>query len=307
MPTVAAMSIRERLRLVFRGADVEAPTTDEPAVPSAPTTELEVVAYAEDCRLFGHLALSAARLTDMLNEADEIELVDVAVEALADGRIVEMRSMVVRRDELLVVQATGPRGARERRQRTRPHPVAFKTGPYLVRGLLHALPTADPFVALRRRPPMVPLTDGSISYTVAGSTVVRRADTIIVNRAVIDWVTPGTDDEVAGPELPALPAAKGILLKDFTGEITRCPMTTSSRRRRSPSRRRSSQFRRPRRMRSRRSTAIPSLRLRWTPSRRRPAPSVAPARHFDGRVDARAESSPKALVGSVTLARRRRG
>ena len=223
MPTVAAMSIRERLRLVFRGADVEAPTTDDPAVPSAPTTELEVVAYAEDCRLFGHLALSAARLTDMLNEADEIELVDVAVEALADGRIVEMRSMVVRRDELLVVQATGPRGARERRQRTRPHPVAVKTGPYLVRGLLHALPTADPFVALRRRPPMVPLTDGSISYTVAGSTVVRRADTIIVNRAVIDWVTPGTDDEVAGPELPALPAAKGILLKDFTGEIHPMP------------------------------------------------------------------------------------
>ena len=85
MPTVATMSIRERLRLVFRGADVEAPTTDDPALPSAPTTELEVVAYAEDCRLFGHLALSAARLTDMLNEADEIELVDVAVEALADG------------------------------------------------------------------------------------------------------------------------------------------------------------------------------------------------------------------------------
>jgi hypothetical protein len=129
----------------------------------------------------------------------------------------------VRRDELLVVQATGPRGARERRQRTRPHPVAVKIGPYLVRGLLHALPTADPFVALRRRPPMVPLTDGSISYTVAGSTVVRRADTIIVNRAVIDWVTPGTDDDVAGPELPALPAAKGILLKDFTGEIHPMP------------------------------------------------------------------------------------
>jgi hypothetical protein len=155
----------------------------------------------------------------MLNEADEIELVDVAVEALADGRIVEMRSMVVRRDELLVVQATGPRGARERRQRTRPQPVAVKTGPYIVRGPLHALPTADPFVAFRRRPPMVPLTDGSISYAVGGSTVVRNADTIIVNRTVIDWVAPVADEPDETPVLPPLPAAKGILLKDFTGEI----------------------------------------------------------------------------------------
>ena len=60
-----------------------------------------------------------------------------------------------------------------------------------------------------------------------------------------------------------------------------------------------------RRMRSRRSTASPSRRLRWTPSRRRPAPSVAPARHFAGRVDARRGLVAKALVGSVTLARRR--
>ena len=223
LPTVGAMSIRERLRLVFRRPDGEAPPTDDPMVRSAPTTDLEVVAYAEDCRLFGHLALSAARLTDMLNDADEIELVDVAAEALTDGRVVEIRSIVVRRDELFAVEVSGPRGAREHRQRTRPHSVAVKCGPYVVRGQLHASPTVDPFASFRRRPPMVPLTEGSISYAVADATVVRHADTVIVNRDLVDWVTPVSDahDEVL--ELPALPTAKGILLKDFTGGIHPVP------------------------------------------------------------------------------------
>ena len=223
LPTVGAMSIRERLRLVFRRPDAEAPPTDDPTVRSTPTTDLEVVAYAEDCRLFGHLALSAARLTDMLNDADEIELVDVAAEALTDGRVVEIRSIVVRRDELFAVEVSGPRGAREHRQRTRPHAVAVKGGPYLVHGQLHASPTVDPFASFRRRPPMVPLTEGSISYAVADATVVRHADTVIVNRDLIDWVTPVAEAHDDALELPTLPTARGILLKDFTGGIHPVP------------------------------------------------------------------------------------
>jgi hypothetical protein len=209
------MSIRDRLRLVFRRGPVTAPAATGPALfHEAP--EIEFVAYAEDCRLFGHTRLDASRLTDMLNDHAEVELIDVAMEALADGRIAEVRSMVVAREELLVVQASGPRGARERRHRTRPHPVAVQSGPYIVRGHLHALPTADPFAALHRRPPMVPLTEGSITYSVAGQSIMRRTDTIIVNRSVIDWIVPATDDEVRFPELPA---TSGILVKDFTGLI----------------------------------------------------------------------------------------
>jgi hypothetical protein len=217
------MSIRERLQLVFRRADAGAQASADPQVPFAPTTDLEVVAYAEDCRLFGHLALSAARLTDMLNDAEEIELVDVAAEALTDGRVVEIRSIVVRRDELFAVEVSGPRGAREHRLRTRPHAVAVKSGPYIVRGQMHASPTVDPFAAFRRRPPMVPLTEGSISYAVADAIVVRHADTVIVNRDLMDWVTPVTDAHDESPALPPLPAAKGILLKDFTGGIHPLP------------------------------------------------------------------------------------
>ena len=116
----------------------------------------------------------------------------------------------------LVVQATGPRGDRERRQRTRPHPVVARTGPYVVRGHLHALPTADPYAVLRRRPPMVPLTEGSITYRVAGTEHTRHADTIIVNRLALDWLAPSEDESV---DLPRLPVVTGLLVKDFTGAI----------------------------------------------------------------------------------------
>ena len=164
------------------------------------------------------MTLSAERLTDMLNGASSFELIDVAVEALVDGRIIERRSMIVSRDELLVVHASGPRGARERRQRTRPHPITVKIGPYIVRGDLHALPTTDPFVALRRRPQMVPLTDGTIGYSVAGAPVSRGVATLIVNRSAMDWAVPAPR-QVEVERFPELAPVSGLLVKDFTGEI----------------------------------------------------------------------------------------
>jgi hypothetical protein len=209
------MSLRDRIRLVFRSPKPSALDPDSPS-PYQATPELEFVAYAEDCRLYGHLMLDAQRLTDMLNDHTEFELIDVAMEALVDGRIVELQSMIVARDELLVVQATGPRGARERRHRTRPHPVAVAVGPYLVRGHLHAMPSADPLVTMRRRPPMVPLTEGSVAFTASGQAQVRQAETVIINRNLMTWVGPATDEQVRFPEVPA---HKGLLVKDFTGAI----------------------------------------------------------------------------------------
>lgn len=210
------MSIRDRLRLVFRrDRPVE---RDEPAPePYRHAPEVEFVAYAEDCRLYGHVRLHTERLTDLLNEHEQIELVDVAMEGL-DGRIFEVRTIVVSRDELLAVHASGPRGVRNRRLRTRPHPVAVQTGPFHVRGHLHAMPTADPFAALRRRPPFVPLTDGSIAYSLAGVPVLRRSETIIVNRELWDWIAPATDEEIEFPELPVT-QDRSPMLKDFTGNI----------------------------------------------------------------------------------------
>lgn len=219
-------SLGRRLRVVFRrsaGPDVAG--RDAPSLPPAaiPHPEVEFVAYGEDCILSGRVRLDADRLTDMLNAHDEILLVDVLVERLAGGGAVEVKEVLVHRDELLLVHATGPRGNQARRQRTRLHPLGMQLGPYHVRGYLHALPGSDPLLAIRRRKAMVPLTEAWIEYGSGSIRQRRRVGAVVVNRETIDWVVPALDDEVEMPDLP-LAAEKGPLVKDFTGSILLEPM-----------------------------------------------------------------------------------
>jgi hypothetical protein len=209
--------IGRRLRMVM-GRTQEAPVAPPPASMLAP--ELEFIGYAEDCVLAGHIRLDATRVSDLLNDHDEFELIDVHVESLAGDRVMEVRDVVVARDELLAVHAVGPRGERGRRVRTRQHPLAMQVGPYHVRGYLHALPGVDPISSFRHRRPMVPLTESWIEYELGSGRQRRRASTLVVNRQQIDWVVEARDDEVEMPDLP-LKADHGPLLKDFTGDIGR--------------------------------------------------------------------------------------
>jgi len=212
-------SIGHRLRIVLRRGDADRSAAPEPAgMAKSPGRELEFVAYGEDCLLSGHLRMSADRLTDMLNDHDEYLLVDVLLERLSDGGAVEIKEVLVPRDELLLVHATGPRGSAARRHRTRLHPVAIQMGPYHIRGYLHALPGADPILHMRRRKTMVPLTDAWIEYQSGGVRQRRRVGVVVVNREQVDWVVPAEDDQVEMPDLP-LKADQGPLLKDFTGAL----------------------------------------------------------------------------------------
>lgn len=212
-------SLGRRLRVVFGRSAGPAEPIDERLGPAArPTQQIEFVAYGEDCLLSGIVRMEADRLTDMLNDHDEYLLVDVLVEGLTEERAVEVTEVLVRRDELILVHAAGPRGNQDRRRRTRSHPVAIQAGPYHVRGYLHALPGADPVLAIRRRKSMVPLTDAWIEFPSITGRQRRRAGTVVVNRDQIDWIVPAVDDEVEMPDLP-LSADKGHLLKDFTGAL----------------------------------------------------------------------------------------
>ena len=212
-------SIGRRLRVVFgRPVAVVPSVAVPPRDPARTSQQVEFVAYGEDCVLSGVVSLAADRLTDMLNDHDEYQLVDVLVEGLTGERTVEVREVLVRRDELLLVHAAGPRGNQDRRHRTRSHPVAIQLGPYHVRGYLHALPGADPVQSIRRRKPMVPLTDAWIEFQTAAGRQRRRVGTVVVNREQVDWIVPAIDDEVEMPDLP-LSADKGPLLKDFTGAL----------------------------------------------------------------------------------------
>jgi hypothetical protein len=141
------------------------------------------------------------------------------VEDLADGHSVQLASVHIERDELLLVQAIGSRGDRSRRTRTRQHPVAMKIGPYEVRGYLHALPGSDPIAGFRRRRPMVPLTDAWVEFVSGEVRQRRRVATVIVNRQLVDWIVEAFDDEVEMPDVPLSTYPKGPLLKDFTGHV----------------------------------------------------------------------------------------
>ena len=209
----AAASIGEQ-PLVPGGSGPPEPSSEPPSA----TTELEFAAYGEDCRIFGFLRVSGERLSDLLNEREEYTLQDVLVEVLDDGRSTEARMLVVRRDELLAVRATGPRGNAARRSRMRPSPITLQTGPYTIHGYLHVPPGADPLAAIRRRPPMVPLTEAWIEYAASGQPHRARVGTIIVNHEIVDWVRLSRDDEVRLPDLPA-ESVIDPQAKDLTGYI----------------------------------------------------------------------------------------
>ena len=209
--------IGRTLRLVF-GRVALSPNPIDPFLPVPATPEIAFSAYAEDCRLSGHLRLATERLSDMLNSVDELVLVDVLVESLIDGHTFEAKELLVARDELVAVEASGPRGNPQRRIRVRPFPIGVKLGPYLVRGYVHVSPGANPLVAVRRKRPMVALTEATIEYQSHGSQVQRRSSTILFNRLLVDWIAPTVDEAIEYPDLP-ISKDQGPLMKDFTGSI----------------------------------------------------------------------------------------
>lgn len=157
---------------------------------------VDFVAYAEDCMLSGRVRLSAGRMTDLLNDHEEIQLVDVMVQRLRDAGALEVPEVQVRRDEILFVHAAGPRGEAGRRRRTLMHPLVMQLGPYKVYGYLHALPGSPPLVAIRSRQPMVPLTEAWIEYDDGSLHHRHRVGSIVVNREHIDWITPAQDSDM---------------------------------------------------------------------------------------------------------------
>ena len=157
---------------------------------------VDFVAFAEDCLLSGRIRLRAERLTDMLNEHEEYLLVDVLAQPLGAPEIVEVTEVLVRRDDLLMVNATGPRGDQTRRTRTRPTFVAIHTGPYKVRGNLHEYPGLDAVAGIKRRHPMVPLTDAWVDYPFGGKPLRQRLGTAIVNRERIDLIVHSLEHDV---------------------------------------------------------------------------------------------------------------
>jgi len=76
---------------------------------------VELTVYAGDSVAFGRLALTADRVTDLMNDRTEFEFVDTFLQSLDDGHGLLVRTVIVARDEIFAVAVAGPRGDPARR------------------------------------------------------------------------------------------------------------------------------------------------------------------------------------------------
>ena len=189
-----------QMRLIFQQPDTAPPPPT--VIPDSPVIEFS--AWAEDCRLYGSLELDGDRLSDMLNLYDELVLVDVLAQGFDGGPITEIPELSITRDEILVVEASGPRGNPTRRRHLRPFPISVQLGDFNVRGNVHVSPGADPMVALSRRPPMVALTDAQLTYRDSPQVLSDAANaTVLFNWHLV------TSIDLGNRELPRLTEMTG--------------------------------------------------------------------------------------------------
>lgn len=215
-PATIADWTRDQVRSGSRRAQARARVEFEPAPGLVTIPRIDIVVFAEDSVLSGHIRLSGDRVSDVLNDSAEYEVTDAVLEDLADGHAITCEELLLQRDELMVVEATGPRGDASRRRRTCQHPIVAKAGPYDIFGYLHTFPGFDPIASLRRRQPIVAITDAVIGYTYGSAPRMRWADVVMLNRECLDWIAKAPDDALM-LEMP--PGPIGRLTKDYTGAL----------------------------------------------------------------------------------------
>jgi hypothetical protein len=162
-------------------------------------------AFGRDHRMFGWVRLTAERLTDLLNSHTELLLTHVEIESFEDGSVRAVDEVLIRCSELIAVHASGPRGDKPHRRRTRAHAIAIQSGNYLMGGYLHAPPGSDPIANIGERPLMVPLTDAWIEYWSGTERSTQSIGTIIFNRQQVGWTRVVTDEDLFGGLLRPVP------------------------------------------------------------------------------------------------------
>jgi hypothetical protein len=163
---------------------------------------IDFIGFAGDCTITGQMTMFGDRLTDFLNGQERFHLHKVEFESLEDGHRLEMDGLSIAREDLLAVVATGPRGSLEQRVSLKTDRCHVSIGPYLILGCLHTEPGADPVASVQERDPMVPLSGATIAYEVAGAIVARDVGAIIVNRLLVDWISPTVEAASLFPDAP---------------------------------------------------------------------------------------------------------
>jgi hypothetical protein len=172
---------------------------------------IEFTAFTATSRITGRFLLTGDRLTDVLNDAHAPLVISEAT--LVDLESLDSQSrdrLVISRDDLLVVRATGPTGAPGRRYRTSVHAVSVTIGPYHIEGLIHAGPGAHPILGIYHRRPMIPLTSAVLSYECAGRRIEEVQGSFVIHRDRITSIGLAKDvTALPAPRTLAPPVANG--------------------------------------------------------------------------------------------------
>jgi hypothetical protein len=181
---------------------------------------IEFAAFTADHRLTGRLPLADDRLSDMLNSVARVVIRGAVTEAIDDG-YTEAGDVMVGCGDLWIVAASGRRGIESRRRRTSTRRVQAGLGRYVVEGDLHLpvevgrpAPSGDLEELLAGRDLLVPLTDATLTFDRAGHSTAETHETVLVNRARIEWIettgeTAAADEwtsQLIGVEAPRTPA-----------------------------------------------------------------------------------------------------
>jgi hypothetical protein len=178
---------------------------------------IDFLGFGVDCLISGKMTMFGERLTDFLNGQERFRIHHVECESLEDGHKVVIDSISVERNDLFAVVATGPRGAEKQRKQLQTNRLQISVGPYLILGRLHINPGADPMASVLKRETMIPLTDVTIAYEMSGTFVVSDLGAIIVNRMLVDWISPTSEAQTVFPDVTVRSPFTARMLKDFTG------------------------------------------------------------------------------------------
>jgi hypothetical protein len=196
-----------------RGALPLPPCHDLPKV-----MRIDFSAYADDYTVRGEVTLEGDRLADWLETAHDIDVTNLKVRALDDGREHHLPTAQIRREELCAVVATGPRGRADRRVRTRAYPMRIAIGTYSVVGYFQALPTADPWTMLQRRQ-IVALSPARIRFEMAGQPVEETHGALLLMRTKIDTFDEASDSDVGLSNSIDVPVTADARAKDMTADV----------------------------------------------------------------------------------------
>lgn len=150
---------------------------------------LALIAYADDRVVRGAIRLRHARLADLLEEGDPLDVEFAAAESRQAGEVIRLGAIRLDQDQLTAVIATGPAGTPSRRLVTRGHTARLVADDHEVLGLIHVPVGQHPEVWLEGRR-WIAVTDAVVWFTSNGRERAQLHETVLVNRARLSVFEP---------------------------------------------------------------------------------------------------------------------